>query len=128
MPKPKKTKKHSLKKTKKSDPNELHTICQEKTGILCDEPIWNDVADTQRIYPNSGTVAIIVDMRDVTCAVQIFNKEDEYKGQVDMGDEGYLVMVLWKPDWTYFCLGDCRVAHVVKKRQVNEGIIQDCVT
>jgi hypothetical protein len=71
------------------------------------------VRDTERIYPNDKTVAIIVDMRGVTCAVQMFKKnDDEYKGEVDMGDQEYLVIVPWKRKWTYFCVGDCRVAHV----------------
>lgn len=52
-------------------------------------------------------------MRDIVCAVQIFTKDDDdYKGEIDMGDRGYLVIVSWKPEWTYFCVGDCRVAHV----------------
>jgi len=89
------------------------SLCKEyekESGVPCAKPCWTDRADTDRVQPDEDTAAIIFDMRLVTSsAVQIFTKDDEYIDMVDMDNKGYLVMVPWKSEWSYFCIGECRV-------------------
>lgn len=60
----------------------------------CDKPIWSDQGNTARVYPDDKTVVIIIDMHRVTwSSVQIFSTDDVYKDEIDMSDQGFLVIV-----------------------------------
>jgi len=99
-------------RTKSSGDKSLRAKCEKESGVPSTNPRWTDGEDTDRVYPDEDTTAIIIDMRDVvSSAVQIFTKDDEYIDMVGMDHKGYLVVVPWKSEWSYFCIGKCRVGY-----------------
>jgi len=107
---------NNVQKVYISELTEVRHKCEEETEVSCLDPSWYDEPDTTRIRPPKDTVAIVVDMRNVTASsVQIFTTQDVYINEVDMDDRGFLVMVPWRSDWTYFCVGGCPVG-IIRQR------------
>lgn len=62
------------------------------------------------IEPPTGTVAVVVDVRNSKGAVRIFEAEtDEFLGGVGTEDQGNLMIIPWKDKWNGSCAGSLRL-------------------
>lgn len=69
-----------------------------------------------RMNPPENTVVVIVDVRSNQGAIQIADKQsNEYVDGVGTEAAGSLVMIPWKKDWWYYCMGSTRLAYIGKK-------------
>ncbi|KAF2843883.1 hypothetical protein T440DRAFT_112458 [Plenodomus tracheiphilus IPT5] len=102
-------------KIRTKDPNDdkLMEICREETSSTCTRIKWTTHQDVDTIIPPDGTVAIVVDVRDIKAAIRIFAKQDDdYIDGVGTEAAGHLVVVPWQSSWFYHCTGTPRVGHV----------------
>ena len=68
------------------------------------------------MYPPHNTVVVVVDVRDNQGAIQIVDKQsNKYVDGVGTEAAGYLVMIPWKKDWWYYCMGSIRLAYIGEK-------------
>jgi len=108
----------TVKRTRVEDDSEdaLIRVCKEETDCGdCKAPDWI-TPDGKRTTPPSGTVAVVVDMRNNVGAVLIHERRDgTYKGGVGTEDEGHMVLVPWNDDWYYYSIGSTRLAYIMKK-------------
>jgi len=103
-------------RTKDSSNEELVEKCNELTGEEGSDPEWNDHRDAETVKPPDSTIAIVVDVRDKLAAIRIFEtKTMKYVDGVGTEEAGYLVIVPWQGDWSYFCTGSPKVGYIQRK-------------
>lgn len=66
--------------------------------------------------PPDKTAAIVIDLRSNQGAIEIVDRQsDAYVDRVGTEEAGHTVMVTWKAEWWYYCLGTVRVGYIVAK-------------
>ena len=103
-------------KIRTTDPNEeniLGKLEDETRGTRCTKLQWNTHQDRDEINPDDSTAAIVVDLRNITAAIRIFEtNDDQFIDGVGIEEAGKLVIVPWQSGWWYYCTGSPRVGHI----------------
>jgi hypothetical protein len=86
-----------------------------KTKLDCAEIKWTDHSDLAVTEPAGNVVAIVVDLRQSTSQVRMYDGNDNQVDMVGKNYEGSLVILEWKPHLNYVCYGECRVGQIQRK-------------
>lgn len=69
-----------------------------------------------RMNPPEDLAVLVLDFRGHEGAIQIVDSQsDEYLHGVGTEQKGNLVMIPWKKEWWFYCIGITRVAYVRRK-------------
>jgi len=90
---------------------------QTETGCGdCETPRWTTPKKRETYNPPEGTVAIVVDIRNNIGGVNIHSRDSgDFVDMVGMEEHGNMVIVPWKSEWDYDCVGSPQVGYIVKK-------------
>ncbi len=66
--------------------------------------------------PPEHTVVVVVDVRSNQGAIQIMDNSKQYVDGVGTEEAGNLIMIPWKKEWWYYCIGTTRIAYICAKR------------
>jgi hypothetical protein len=91
------------------------SIHAAKTKLDCAEIKWTDHSDLDVTEPAGNIVAIVVDLRQSTSQVRIYDVNDDQVDMVGKKYKGSLVILEWKPHLNYVCYGECRVGQIQEK-------------
>jgi len=111
-------------RTKKSTDNELLVECQSAKNISYGDSnsiSWTAPPRGQSITPPTGTIAIVVDVRENKGVIRVYEASSRtHCGNVGLEEAGNLVIIPWNSGWYYSTAGSLPVGHIVAASTVDD--------
>jgi len=105
-------------RTQEQESSQLVVVYQKEVkDEACVFTGWVSPERRKTHFPSLDTLALVIDLREEYGAIKIYyNKDDLFLGMIGTEERGFVVVVPWQSEWSFYCLGSLQIGYIKKDK------------